>query len=183
MATAELLLTAEEYSQLPDHGQPTELVRGRVVASMVPTPRHGFFCATAGRIIGTFADDRDLGRVVSNDSGVITERAPDTVRGADIAYFSYARLPKGPFPEGYLSVAPELVFEVRSPSDRWKDILAKVVEYLNAGVLVVCVHDAQTQTLTVYRQDELPQMLPVNDELVLPELHPDFRVPVARFFE
>ena len=37
----------------------------------------------------------DLGRVVTNDSGIVTQRDPDTVRGADVAYYSYARLPKG----------------------------------------------------------------------------------------
>jgi len=183
MATAELLLTAEEYWQMPENGQPTELVRGRVVAMNMPAPRHGYFCSKIDRILGNFVDERDLGRVVSNDSAVVTERSPDSVRGADIAYYSFARLPKGPFPEGYLSVSPEIVFEVRSPSDRWKEILAKVAEYLNAGVLVVGVHDEQTQTITLYRQDELPRVLRTADELTLPELHADFRVPVARFFE
>lgn len=183
MATAELLLTAEEFWQMPDNGQLTELVRGRIVAMNMPAPRHGYFCLKTGRILGNFVDDHDLGRVVSNDSAIITERSPDSVRGADIAFYSYARLPRGPFPQGYLSVSPELVFEVRSPNDRWNDILAKVVEYLNASVLVVCVHDEQTQTMTLYRQDELPRVLTANDELTLPELHADFRVPVARFFE
>ena len=34
-------------------------------------------------------DEHDLGHVLSNDSGVITERDPDTVRGADISFYSY----------------------------------------------------------------------------------------------
>ncbi|MBL8796286.1 MAG: Uma2 family endonuclease [Planctomycetia bacterium] len=183
MATAELLLTAEEFWQMPDDGLFTELIRGRVVTLNMPAPRHGYFCLKIGRILGNFVDDHDLGRVVSNDSGVVTERSPDSVRGADIAFYSYARLPRGPFPQGYLSVSPELVFEVRSPSDLWKEILAKVAEYLKAGVLVVGVHDEQTQTITLYRQDELPRVLTITDELTLPELHADFRAPVARFFE
>ena len=63
-----------------------------------------------------FCDEHNLGHVVSNDSGVVTERDPDTVRGADVAFYSYGRVPPGPFPRGYLAVAPELVFEVRSPT-------------------------------------------------------------------
>ena len=50
------------------------------------------------------ADDHDLGHVLSNDSGVITERGPDTVRGADVCFYSYERVPKGPLPPGYLDV-------------------------------------------------------------------------------
>jgi Uma2 family endonuclease len=72
---------------------------------------------------------------------------------------------------------------VRSPTDRWKAILTKVAEYLNAGVLVVCVLDSQTETLNVYRQDDPPQVLTTVDELTLPELHGDFRVAVQSFFE
>src|SRR5215469_2630471 len=116
MATAEMLklMTAEEFSNRPDPGYPEELVRGRTVAMPVPDRRHGLVCSKADRILGNFVDEHDLGRVMSNDSGVITERGPDTVRGADVCYYSYTCLPKGPLPEGYLPVTPELVFEVRS---------------------------------------------------------------------
>lgn len=183
MATAELVLTAEEYHLLPENGQPTELVRGRIVPLNMPAPKHGWFCSNIVGILRNFVRQHDLGRVMSNDSGVVTERSPDTVRGADVAYYSYQRIPRGPLPEGYFPVAPELVFEVRSPSDRWTDILAKVVEYLNAGVLVVGVHDAQTRTLTLYRPNEVQQVLTVEDELLLPELYAAFRMPVGPFFE
>lgn len=115
---AERLLTAEEYLRLPDNGQPTELVRGRVVPVNMPTPRHGEICVQTAYFLRRFLDDHTVGRVVSNDSGVVTEQNPDTVRGADVAYLSYQRAPKGPLPDGYLSVVPEVVFEVRSTTDR-----------------------------------------------------------------
>jgi len=185
MSTAtETLLTAEEYRLLPDNGRPTELIRGRVVEMNMPAPRHGYFCNKIGRILGNFVEEHDLGRVMSSDSGVITHRGPDTVRGADVCYYSYTRLPKGPLPEGYLPVPPELVFEVRSPTDRWSQVLSEVGEYLIAGALVVCVLDPPTETVTVYSADEVLRVLRADDELSLPDLlGPDFRVPVRRFFE
>ena len=185
MSTAtETLLTAEEYRLLPDNGRPTELIRGRVVEMNMPAPRHGYICAIITEALSSFVRQHDLGRVMSNDSGVITHRGPDTVRGADVCYYSYTRLPKGPLPEGYLPVTPELVFEVRSPTDRWSQVLTKVGEYLNAAVLIVCVLDPQTETLTVYHADEIQRVLTADDELSLPDLlGPDFRVPVRRFFE
>ena len=85
---AEHLLTAEEYLQLPDRGVPTELVRGKVVEMNVPTPRHGQICAKVARIVGHYADEHGLGHVLTNDSGVLTERDPDTLRGADVAFYS-----------------------------------------------------------------------------------------------
>jgi Uma2 family endonuclease len=178
----EAVYTAEEYARLPDRGVPTELVKGKVVNMNVPAPRHGEICTLIARLVGNFVDEHRLGRVVVNDSGVITERNPDTVRGADAAFYSYARVPPGPMPQGYLSVVPELVFEVRSPTDRWARILRKVTEYLDAGVPAVCVLDQLTETVYVYRADAEPQTLHGADELKLPEILGAFAVPVQRFF-
>jgi Uma2 family endonuclease len=137
----EHLLTAEAYAHLPDRGKPTELIRGRVVEMNVPAPRHGEICVNVIALLHPHIRANKLGRLVSNDSGVLTERGPDTVRGADLAFYSYSRVPPGPLPRGYLGVVPELVFEVRSPTDRWGKMYAKVSEYLAAGVSVVCVLD------------------------------------------
>ena len=128
MATAVKPITAEEYRLLPDHGRPTELVRGKVTTMNLPAPRHGEICGNMVYIVKSYLATNDVGRVVSNDSGIITERDPDTVRGADVAFYSYQRAPKGPLPNGLLPVAPELVFEVLSPTDRWSDVHIKVAE-------------------------------------------------------
>lgn len=177
------LLTAEEYSNRSDPGYPEELVRGRIVAMAQPNARHGEVCANTMLIVGPFVREHDLGRALCNDTGVITERGPDTVRGADIVFYSYARAPKGPLPKVYLEVMPELVFEVRSPSDRWSKVLQKVAEYLNAGVGVVCVLDDSDQTATVFEPDRRERELKSDDDLTFPDILPGFRVPVRRFFE
>jgi Uma2 family endonuclease len=182
VATTEALLTAEEYLRLPDNGQPTELVRGRIVPMNMPKPRHGEICVQAAYLLRRFLDDNDLGRVVGNDAGILTRRGPDTVRGADIAFYSFAKVPKGPLPNDYLPVPPEVVFEVRSPGDRWSEIHAKVGEYLTAGVQVVCVLDDQTETAHVFPADDTPRTYTGEQELVLPGVLAGFRVAVRRFF-
>jgi Uma2 family endonuclease len=183
MATVETLLTAEEFRLLPDDGRPKELVRGRIVEMNVPAPRHGYYCGNVIHILKTFLDGHDIGRAMCNDSGVVTERNPDSVRGTDVCFYSYKRLPKGPLPQGYLKIAPELVFEIRSPTDRHSVILLKVGEYLAAGVTAVCVLHPQTETLTIYRDDKEDQRLSADDEFTLPDILGEFRVPVRRFFE
>jgi Uma2 family endonuclease len=183
MATAEALMTAEEFGRRPDPGYPEELVRGRIVAMPPPDRRHGRTCLKAGRVLGNFVEEHDLGRVMSNDSGVITEHDPDTVRGADVAYYSYARLPKGPLPEGYGPEVPELVIEVRSSGDSWRDILLKVVEYLGAGVLKVIVLDPRSRKAHIYSVDQDPEVLGPEDELTVPELLGEFRVRVGQLFD
>jgi len=183
VAVEKALLTAEEFLRLPNDGRPKELVRGRIVYMNVPQPRHGQICSKVDRIVGNFADERNLGHVVCNDSGVRTERGPDTVRGADVAFYSYGRVPPGPFPEGYLPIVPELVFEVRSPTDRWGPILAKVAEYLEAGVTAVCVLDQMTEKCHVFRSDDSAEVFTAEQELAIADVLPEFRVAVRRFFE
>jgi Uma2 family endonuclease len=146
-------------------------------------PRHGQICGNAYFLIRSHANASDLGHVLCNDSGVIAERGPDTVRGADVAFYTYALAPKGPLPEGYLPVVPELVVEVVSPSDRWPKVLAKVAEYLVAGVSVVIVLDGERTSAMVFHDDGTTRTLPADDELTLPDLLPGFSVMVRRFFE
>src|SRR4051812_32880517 len=183
MATAEALLTAEEFGRRPDPGYPEELVQGRIITMPPPKPRHGQVCTKVIRILDRYVDEHELGHVLSNDAGVITERDPDTVRGADVSFYSYDRLPKGPIPGGYFAFPPELVIEVRSPDDRWRDIHKKVHEYLEVGVTVVIVLDPEPRTAHIFHADRGPQQFGADDELTVPEILGDFRVRVARFFE
>lgn len=182
-ATAAALLTAEEYGQLPDNGQPTELVRGTIVSLNMPYPRHGQICGKIACIVGAFVDAHGLGHLLTNDAGVITARGPDTVRGPDLSFYSFARLPRGPLPPRYLDVVPELVFEVRSPGDRWARILAKVAEFLDSGVQVACVLDDITSSARLFYPDEGVRIVGADEELSFPEQLGDFRTPLRRFFE
>lgn len=177
----ESLLTAEEYAAL-SLGYPTELVRGRIVELNQPRPRHGLVCGNVYWIVREFVSRHDLGYVFPNDTGFITRREPDSVRGPDVCFYSYAKIPKGRLPEGYPEVAPELVFEVISPSDRWRDVLGKVVEYLDAGVLAVCVLDPQRETAHVNPAEQAGNMLSREEELAFPEILPEFAVKVSDLF-
>lgn len=188
MATAqsEKLLTIDEYARLPAGDAPTELVRGRIIEMNIPRPRHGQVCGAITIIVGNFVRRRKLGRVMCNDAGVITQRDPDTLRGPDVAYFSYNRVPPGRIdPRTYLDVVPEVVFEVRSADDRTSQVLEKVAEYLQAGVPCVCVFDILDDSVSVYEAsaDSPIRVLRGDDELSLPQIHAEFRVPVREFFE
>ena len=183
IATRKRLITAEQFLRMPDDGRLTELVRGRIEVMTMPKPRHGYYCVLVVRILDEYALKHKAGRVICNDSAVITERDPDTVRGADVAFYSFKRVAKGRLPKGYLSAPPEAVFELRSPSERPGKLLTKVGEYLAVGVDVVCVIDPDAETITVYAGDEQPRILRTGDTLDLSKVLPGFRVPVVRFFE
>jgi Uma2 family endonuclease len=176
------LMTAEEFVRLPDSDRPMELVRGHVVEGLMPPPKHGYYCANLTGELRSHVKAHGLGRVMSNDSWVRTERGPDTVRGADVAYWSHERLPKGDLPDGLIEAAPDLVIEVRSPSQTWTKVFGKVAEYLGAGVRVVCILDPNTETLSVYRPEELQQIMTADDEFTVPDVLPGFRMTVGHVF-
>jgi Uma2 family endonuclease len=70
-----------------------------------------------------------------NDTGFITERSPDSVRGPDISYWSKERLKE--VPVGYIELSPDMLIEVLSPSNTSKLIRAKLTEYFSKGVRLV----------------------------------------------
>lgn len=176
------LMTANEFTARYANVH-AELVKGIVKEYPVPFPKHGVICLTIAWLLKQHVHQYDLGRVAVNDSWVKTGSNPDTVRGADVCFFSYERWPRGAMAEGLLAVAPDLVIEVRSPTDRWNGIFAKVSEYLSVGVRVVVVLDPATTSASVYRLDELQQIFHNSDELTLPDVLPGFTVVVSRLFE
>jgi Uma2 family endonuclease len=183
MLTATQLITAEDYARLPDRGVRTELVRGEVIEMNPPYPRHGQICSKIDRIVGAFVDEQELGHVICNDAGIVTEREPDTVRGGNVWYISYQKVPKGPLPNDYLPVPPDIVFEVLSEHDQWPRVYAKIAEYLAVGVAVVCTVDPRDETVRLYFADSPEVVLNADDELTFPNQLPGFSVLVQRLFE
>ena len=176
------LLTAEEYGRLENDGRLTELVRGKTVEMNRPFTSHGYLMINIGHLLTQFVKQHGLGRVVGGDAGVVTQRDPDTVRGPDLAFYSYQRIPSGPLPDGYWPVSPELVVEIRSKTDRWKDILQKVAEYLSANVLTVAVIDPERQQVHLYSDNETT-VLDATDLLTFQDVLPGFEIVVGRLFD
>lgn len=176
------LMTAEEFAELFQSEPLIELIDGVVARLPMPGPPHGYVGNTASFILTGHVRAHGLGRVFGCDTFVRTGTDPDRVRGADVSYQSYRRLPKDqPLPK--VLVEPELVVEVVSPSDRPGAVAEKVNEYLAAGIGVVVVLDPDAESATVYRPGELPQTRHNGDELTLPDVLPGFAVPVRAFFE
>jgi Uma2 family endonuclease len=183
MATTQSLLTAEEFLLLPDTGEPLELVCGVPTPMNRPNTGHGLICSAIVEYLAPFVRERGLGRLVANDSGVITRRGPDTVRGPDVAYFSFQRLPVSSDRSGYPAAVPELVFEVRSPSDSPRKVIEKALEFLDAGVLMICVLDPEARTATIYRSELAEETVLADATLAFPELLPGWELPLGKLFE
>jgi Uma2 family endonuclease len=177
-ATAKLI-TAEEFSQMPDppDGSQQELVRGVIVTMPPPKGLPGACCAEVVLSLGRFVKEHKLGRVFSNDTGFILERGPDTVRGPDVSFWSGERLPE--ILENYTDIPPDLVVEVVSPGDHFTRIQNKVRQYLDCGVRMVWVVDPMDRSVTVYRSREQMKLLIETDTLSGEDIVPGFSCRVA----
>ncbi|MCE7872758.1 Uma2 family endonuclease [bacterium CPR1] len=173
----EVLYTGEDVERLGLKGR-FELIRGEIVTLTPPGFEHGEVAANASFLIKGHSQ-RGGGRVVV-ESGVYTERNPDTVRGPDISYWRHHRLTGNP--AGFVSIPPDLAVEVVSPNDTSQEIEQKVQEYLRAGVIRVWVLYPRTRTLHVFEPGGRCQVLQASEQLNDPELLPGFSCLVAEFF-
>ena len=175
-------MTVDEFFKLHGSESNVDLVRGVVVRCSMPGAEHGYVCTNASFELTAFARANKVGRVMGNDT--LIRLSGDTTRGADVCFLSYAKLPADRrLPAGVLEVVPELVVEVRSPSDLWTDALGKMLDYIRAGVAVVVILDPKTESASVFRSGTRQETFEKDETLALPDVLPGFAVPVARFFE
>lgn len=183
--TAKKLMTAEEFCDWVHEPEQAdkwfELVRGEVIELPPPLKAHGVVCPNISRILGNFLFELGKGYLTSNDSGVILERDPDTVRGPDIAFYEDANTFAELHPK-YGEVPPRLAIEVLSPNDRASKVLRKISDYLRCGVELVWVIDPEIRTATVHQPGKPQVELDETQELTGADVLPGFRCRVADFF-
>jgi Uma2 family endonuclease len=178
-------ISADEFARMPEtpDGSREELVKGAIV-TVSPPPKfdHGFIQAAIVMLLGRHLAVSPTGRVTT-ESGVVTEHDPDTVRGPDVAYWSYARVPKDVPIETYPDAAPDLCVEILSTGERYGRVQQKLGEYLARGVRAVWVVDPADRSVTVHRAGALPAVRGEADELTGDDALPGFKCGVREVFE
>ncbi|MCZ7645346.1 MAG: Uma2 family endonuclease [Planctomycetota bacterium] len=177
------LITAQDFEKIAAVLGPCELVKGEVVRMSPGAFEHSFISGNAAVLLGQYAKSSGTGRMLTNEAGFVVEQAPDTVRGADVAFLSYRRLPKGAKLQGFLTVAPELILEILASEGSWGKIEEKVQEYHRFGVDLVWVADPKTRSVRVYPKDGEPALKQRDDELNAPSLLPGFACRVSELFQ
>ncbi len=174
-------ITGEELAALGDIGR-TELVKGEIIYLMPTGHPHSFYEGNITIALGIFVREHKLlGRVLPGEVGIYTQRHPDTVRGADVAFISHERLAQVQS-KSFLDVCPELIVEVMSPDDTWDEVHEKLEEYFAVGAKLIWVVAPRRQRLHVYRSLTDLDVLTVQDTLTGGEVLPGFQVPVAELF-
>lgn len=179
------LMTAEEFwewTQRPENqGKWWELERGEVVEMPPPGELHGVICFLIARLLGNYVFDRGSGYVCTNDTGILLERDPDTVRGPEVMLFDERRRLADLSPKISEGI-PKLVVEVLSPTDRPNQTIMRLRQYLDRGIPLVWLVDPESRTVTVHRPGQLPDLVKGDGELIGGEVLPGLRLRAADLF-
>jgi Uma2 family endonuclease len=178
-------ITAEqfyEWANRPENRDKyCELERGEIVEMSRPGKLHGLICANVVGILRNFVIQRKKGYVCSNDTGVVVERDPDTVRGPDVLFFEDAKRIED-VEEKYGETPPLLAVEVLSPNDTTGKLMRRVREQLRFGTRLIWVLDPDAKNVIVYRPGKEDSIVEQTEELTGEDVLLDFRCKVAEFF-
>ncbi len=170
-------MTADELLHTSIPGKRTDLVRGELRVREPAGDRHGRVTVNLTIRLGTHVERTAAGQLFAAETGFTLSRMPDTVRAPDIAFIRRERLPEAS--TGFLQLAPDLVVEVLSPSDRPGEILAKVGDWLEAGASHVWVIDSERRQARIYRSDGTESLLEDEDALDGGQVLPGFTCTLA----
>ena len=176
------LMTADELLAMPRGEFRYELVNGELKKMSPAGQKHGRIIVRITEPLAKHVRENQLGQVYAAETGFKLRSDPDTVRAADIAFISKARLEASAETEGYWPGAPDLVVEVNSPSDTVRDVEKKVIEWLEFGASAVWVVSSKLNTVTVYRSLRKIVVLTENDTLDGAEIIPGFQMAVGDIF-
>ena len=175
------LITAEEFETYPEDCR-YDLIEGEL-APMPPEPSgiHGEITFSLGFEVGYFVRSHDLGLCFAAATRFTIEFNPDTSIGSDFAFVKKGGLPL-PLPEGFLRIAPDLIVEVRSPSDKTTEAEEKMRRWIRSGVRLGWELNMRTRVLTVYRPDKEPRTVDIDGVIEGEDVLPGFTLPMRRLF-
>jgi Uma2 family endonuclease len=178
-------MTADEFFawlQNVERGDKTfELERGEIIEMPSPGELHGVLCALLAHLLWRFVFQRGHGYVCSNDTGLLVETDPDTVRGPDLMLFDETRKLEE-LSRKFAVGLPKLAVEVMSPTDQATKTNRRISQYLARGVALVWLVDPEVRSVTVYRPGASHTVLDETEELTGDGALPDLRLRVAELF-
>jgi len=151
--------TMADLLKANDQGATCELVDATLVEKAMGWSE-SLIAAVLIEILGGFARKNNLGLVSGSDGFV--EILPSLVRGPDVSFVSWDRLPDHQVPNVAVPrIVPDLAVEVLSVGNTFMEMSRKRQEYFHAGVRLVWMVDPRERSVAVYTT--------VNDYVILDE--------------
>jgi len=180
MAIQNVAHTLEEFEAviaLPENADRRfEFIDGEII-DVPSNPFSSEIAILIAAALLAFVRVRKLGRVTGEGAGYIIagrRLSPDVAFVAASRQDQLAR-------EGYNPIAPDLVVEVVSPTDRQPAIRRKLAIYAEAGVIVWLVYPAR-RVVEIYAPDQPVEIVGMEGSLEGGDLLPEFVLRVADVF-
>lgn len=179
--STKILLTYEDYLELPNDGRRYEIIQGDLYVSPSPTSRHQVVLTRLLRALADFADSRLWGIVLPAPMDVLF--SPTNVNQPDI--LGVARERMAIIKDNYVEGAPDLVVEIVSESTRRTDKIVKLKLYSEFGVREYWVVDPIIDSVELYTPGDggLVRAREVSSGTVESQLLSGFSIAVEHLFK
>jgi Uma2 family endonuclease len=184
------LMTQEEFMQRYGEQGPFEVIEGEIVEM---TPQVTRSARIGGRLfleLAVYLKSRRLGEAFIETPFVLTT-ASNSVKGSrvpDVMFVRAERLAQlaqddPDWQDKPLTIVPDLVVEIVSPTDRIPEVDKKIARYLADGVQIVWVIEPKGQTVKIYTYGSRQiTLLKAEDMLSGGNVIPGFEMPVVKLF-
>lgn len=147
MARQKLILTYEDYQQMPDDRTRKQIIGGDLYVTAAPSPPHQRLVVRLVSILSPHARDRGLGEILVSPVDVVLSQT-DVVQ-PDIVFVAAAN--QRIVGDAAIQGAPDLVVEVLSPSTLKLDRERKLDLYARAGIPEYWIADPDSRAVEIYR--------------------------------
>lgn len=170
-------LTAKDLEKVQAHvpDYPMELVDGEIIIMSPSGYESDETAMSFGAQLWSWVKPRQLGRVTGAGAGFILPNS-DT-RAPDVSFVRADRLRQSP--RSYAELAPDLMVEVKSPTDSLTKLREKIQSFLSQGTSIGILINPENHTLELYRPEQDVMVLHDGDTLTLPELLPGWAVAIT----
>ncbi|NEP57669.1 MAG: Uma2 family endonuclease [Symploca sp. SIO2G7] len=128
-----------------------------------------------GALLRNWVRPRKLGRVTGSSAGF--ELPNSDVKAPDVSFVLAERMKISPL--SFAELAPDLMIEVKSPSDTLTSLRDKIQNFLSQGTKVGILINPEKHRVEIYRSGEEVVILGDGDVLSLPDLLPGWEVAVT----
>jgi len=145
--------------------------------------RHGRIAFRLAQLLGAHVESNALGVVFAAETGFLIGKDPDTVLAPDVAFVSRSRFNALESEIAYPELAPDLVAEVLSPSDRFSRVESKAFTWLDAGTKLVLIVDPENQTIHAYRSRKQIEVFERTESIDCNDAVPTWSLQVNQVFQ